>query len=67
MQRNEHATALQHSNKAYGSDVLKMLDKHMNTELRLNNTRAGSKKHGKSTKDISITDLVKILTCQRIT
>ena len=37
----------------------------MNTELRLNNTRAGSKKHGKSAKDISFTDLVKILTCQK--
>ena len=37
----------------------------MNTELRLNHTRAGSNKHGKSAKDISITDLVKILTCQK--
>ena len=34
----------------------------MNTELRLNHTRAGSNKHGKSAKDISFTDLVKILT-----
>ena len=34
----------------------------MNTELRLNHTRAGPNKHGKSAKDISITDLVKILT-----
>ena len=33
----------------------------MNTELRLNHTREGSKKHGKSAKDISFTDLVKIL------
>ena len=31
----------------------------MNTELRLNHTRAGSNKHDKSAKDISITDLVK--------
>ena len=37
----------------------------MNTELRLNHTRTGSNKHGKSAKDISITDLVKILTCQK--
>ena len=37
----------------------------MNTELRLNRTRAGSNKHGKSAKDISFTDLVKILTCQK--
>ena len=34
----------------------------MNTELRLNQTRTGSNKHGKSAKDISFTDLVKILT-----
>ena len=33
----------------------------MNTKLRLNHTRAGSNKHGKSAKDISFTDLVKIL------
>ena len=33
----------------------------MNTELQLNHTRAGSNKHGKSAKDISFTDLVKIL------
>ena len=32
----------------------------MNTELRLNHTRAGSNKHGKNAKDISITYLVKI-------
>ena len=31
----------------------------MNTELRLNHTRAGSNKHGKSAKVISFTDLVK--------
>ena len=37
----------------------------MNTELRLNHTRAGSNKHGKSAKDISITDLEKLLTCQK--
>ena len=37
----------------------------MNTELRLNHTRAGSNKHGKSAKDNSFTDLVKILTCQK--
>ena len=37
----------------------------MNTELRLKLTRAGSNKHDKSAKDISITDLVKILTCQK--
>ena len=36
----------------------------MNIELRLNHTIAGSNKHGKSAKDISITDLVKITTCQ---
>ena len=34
----------------------------MNTELRLNHTRTGSNKHGKSAKDISFTDLVKTLT-----
>ena len=33
----------------------------MNTELRLNHPIAGSNKHGKSAKDISFTDLVKIL------
>ena len=33
----------------------------MNTELRLNHTRIGSNKHGKSAKDISFTDLVNIL------
>ena len=37
----------------------------MNTELRLNQTRTGSNKHGKSAKDINFTDLVKILTCQK--
>ena len=37
----------------------------MNTELRLNHTRTGSNKHGKSAKDISFTDLLKILTCQK--
>ena len=34
----------------------------MNTELRLYHTRAGPNKHGKSAKDNSITDMVKILT-----
>ena len=33
----------------------------MNTELRLDLTITGSNKHGKSAKDISFTDLVKIL------
>ena len=33
----------------------------MNTELRLDHTITGSNKHGKSAKDISFTDLVKIL------
>ena len=33
----------------------------MNTELRLVHTTAGSNKHGKSAKDIRITDLVKLL------
>ena len=33
----------------------------MNTELRLDHTIAGSNKHGKSAKDIRITDLEKIL------
>ena len=33
----------------------------MNIELRLDHTTAGSNKHGKSAKDISFTDLVKIL------
>ena len=37
----------------------------MNTELRLNHTRAGSNKHGKSAKDVSFTDLEKLLTCQK--
>ena len=38
----------------------------MNSELRLNRTRAGPKKHGKSAKDNRITDTVKILTCQEL-
>ena len=33
----------------------------MNTELRLDHKITGSTKHGKSAKDISLTDLVKIL------
>ena len=33
----------------------------MNSELRLDHNITGSKKHGKSAKDISFTDLVKIL------
>ena len=33
----------------------------MNTELRLDHTITGSNKHGKSAKDISFPDLVKIL------
>ena len=33
----------------------------MNTELRLYHNITGSNKHGKSAKDISFTDLVKIL------
>ena len=33
----------------------------MNTELWLDHTTAGSNKHGKSAKDISFTDLVKLL------
>ena len=33
----------------------------MNTELRLDHNITGSNKHGKSAKDISFTDLVKIL------
>ena len=33
----------------------------MNTELRLDHTITGSNKHGKSAKDISFTDLVKLL------
>ena len=33
----------------------------MNTELRLDHTITGSNKHGKSAKDISFTDFVKIL------
>ena len=33
----------------------------MKTELRLNDKRAGSNKHGKSAKDISFTDFEKIL------
>ena len=33
----------------------------MNTELRLDHSTAGSNKHGKSAKDIRITDLVKLL------
>ena len=32
----------------------------MNNELRLDHTTTGSNKHGKSAKDISFTDLVKI-------
>ena len=34
----------------------------MNTELWLNHNRTGPNKHGKSAKDISFTDLVKIQT-----
>ena len=37
----------------------------MNNGLRLNHARVGSNKHGKSAKDINLTDLVKILTCQK--
>ena len=37
----------------------------MNIELWLNHKRAGSNKHGKSAKDISFTDFVKILTFQK--
>ena len=37
----------------------------MNTELSLDHTRTGPNKHGKSAKDISFTNLVKILTCQK--
>ena len=33
----------------------------MSTELRLAHTTTGSKKHGKSAKDIRFTDLVKLL------
>ena len=33
----------------------------MNTELRLDHTITGSNKHGKSAKDISFTDWVKLL------
>ena len=33
----------------------------MNTELRLDHKITGSNKHGKSAKDISFTDLVKLL------
>ena len=33
----------------------------MNTELRLEHNITGSNKHGKNAKDISFTDLVKIL------
>ena len=33
----------------------------MNTELRLDHTTTGTNKHGKNAKDISFTDLVKIL------
>ena len=37
----------------------------MYTELRLDHNITGSNKHGKSAKDISITDLEKLLTCQK--
>ena len=37
----------------------------MNTELRLNHTRTGSNRHGKSAQDISFTDLVFTLSCQK--
>ena len=33
----------------------------MNTKLRLDHNITGSNKHGKSAKDISFTDLVKVL------
>ena len=38
-----------------------MLDKKMNTELRLAHNISSSNKHGKSAKDNRITDLVKLL------
>ena len=38
-----------------------MLDKNMNTELRLAHNITCSNKHGKSAKDIRFTDLVKLL------
>ena len=45
---------LQHSNmatKIHGRDPLMMLDKKMNTELRLIHPLIGSNKHGKSAND----------------
>ena len=39
----------------------------MNTEIRLDHNISSSNKHGKSAKDISFTDLVKILNMAEIT
>ena len=67
--RMQQETKLLHSNIAtkHMAVIYSICLKKMNTELRLNHTRAGSNKHGKSAKDISFTDLVKIITCQELT
>ena len=61
--RMQQVTMLQHPNIApkHMAVIYKRCLTKMNTELRLNHTITGSNKHGKSVKDISFTDLVKIL------
>ena len=63
--RMQQETKLVHSNIAtkHMAVICSRFLTKMNTELRLNHTRAGSNKHGKSAKDISFIDLVKKLTC----
>ena len=59
--RMQQVTMLQHSNVAtkHMTVIYRRCLQKMNTELRLDNNTTGSNKHGKSAKDISITDLVK--------
>ena len=65
--RMQQETKLLHSNIAtkHMAVMYSRFFTNMNTELQLKHTRTGSNKHGKSAKDISFTDLVKILTCQK--
>ena len=67
--RMQQETKLLHSNIAtkHMAVMYSRCLKNMNSELSLNHTRTGSNKHGKSAKDISFTDLGKILTCQELT
>ena len=67
--RRQETTMLQHTNIAtkHMAVIYRRYLTKMNTELRLDHNITGSNKHGKSAKDISFTDLVKILTCQELT